>query len=539
MRVGKAFALASAVALASACVLPTDRSGGLRVELDPLPTLLLKDSLRLAPRVLDSSGVEVPQAALAFSSSNPTVFIVDAEGLLRAVGVGTATLEVTAVGFERATPYTQVLRVRGKLEVDSIRPDSARFGDSIEVFGVGLDPDSLFSISIGGTDAEVSAFLPQDPGRPDREAMLRVWVPPPAPRRSAMTLLGFGGGVVLPDTIDVAQRDLFEPNDTVPHGLGSLPNGFRNPALALEPRVRAPGDVADERQPADWFTFDNPAAQDRTIVFVSEGGLGQAFGVALADSLEWSGATRNYVAPGSWTAGIGTYLCGGLAITRPGGEPAQIDEVLFPLSIVAVRNLPAGRFHVLVPYVPFGTPTRYELLILNGYTSILPPDAAEENDYCDVATPINPAGPVTATLTVDNPHDVDWFRFTAPLLGLALTASVTAQHAEADLDLYLVRDFRPDSLVLVAAATGPGTTDGFELPLLLPQGDYFLLVVDFQGQPTAYTLSSAAATGAAAGRTGGPAVRRTGGPIRSAFHPPVRPPVAPAVRRSAGPPVRR
>jgi hypothetical protein len=339
-----------------------------------------------------------------------------------------------------------------------------------------------------------------------------------------MTLLGFAGGVVLPDTIDVTQRDLFEPNDTVARALGPLPDGFRNPALALEPRIRE-GDVVVERDPADWFTFDNPVPQDRTIVFVSEGGLGQAFGVVLADSLEWSTAARDYtVGPGSWAAGIGAYICGGLGFTR-NGQPVEIDEVLFPLSILAIRNLPAGRFHVLVPYIPFGTPTRYELLILNQYASVLPPDAAEENDYCDVATPFNPAGPAVANLTVDNPHDVDWFRFTVPPLGTVVSLTVTAQNPDADLDLYLARDFRPDSLVLVASATGPGTTDGIDL-ILLTAGDYFLLVVDFQGQPTAYTLS------AAVGQTAG-----TAGTARAAASPVRRPFVGPN-RRTDRPPVR-
>ena len=507
MRVGRALALAGVAAGSLTCVLPTDRSSGLRVELlETLPTLLLKDSLRLAARVVDSSGVEVPHPALAFASSNPTVFIVDADGTLRAVGVGTATLSVTALGFAQATAFSQILRVRGKLEVDSIRPLGVRFGDSIEVFGVGLDPDSLFSISIGGADAEASAFFPNDPERPEREGMLRVWVPPPAPRRSAMTLLGFAGGIVLFDTIDVTQRDLFEPNDTVPRNLGNLPGGFRNPALALEARIREGNDPTAERNPADWFAFDNPATQDRTVAFVSEGGLGQAFGVILADSLEWSSATNDYaVGPGSWAVGIGTYLCGGLGFTR-NGEAVKIEEVLFPLSILAIRNLPAGRYHALVPYVPFGTPTRYELLVLNQYTSVLAPDAAEENDYCDVATAFVPTGSVTANLTVDNPHDIDWFRFTIPgPVARPVTVTVTAQNPDADLDLYLVRDFRPDSLVLVNLGSRPGTVDS--VGAVLVPGDYFLVVVDFQGQATAYTLSgAAAAAGSAVERLSGWAV---------------------------------
>jgi hypothetical protein len=531
----------AAVAVGSlGCVLPTDRSSGLRVELlETLPTLLLKDSLRLSARVVDSGGAEIPHAAVAFASSNPTVFIVAPDGTLRAVGVGTATLSVTAVGFAEATAFTQLLRVRGKLEVDSIRPLAVRFGDSIEIFGVGLDPDSLFSISIGGVDAEASAFVPQDPDRPEREAMLRVWVPPPAPRRSAMTLLGFAGGIVLFDTIDVTQRDLFEPNDTVPRNLGNLADGFRNPALALEARIREANDPAADREPADWFTFDNPVTQDRTVVFVSEGGLGQAFGVVLADSLEWSPAAQDYaVGPASWAVGIRTYLCGGLGLTR-NGAPVGIEEVLFPLSILAIRGLPAGRYHVLVPYVPFGTPTRYEMLVLNQYTSVLPPDAAEENDYCDVATPYVPTGSVTANLTVDNPHDIDWFRFTIPgPVGRAVSVTVTAQNADADLDLYLVRDLRPDSLVLEALGSEPGTVDS--VGALLMPGDYFLIVVDFQGQPTAYTLMSAAVS--AGGRADGPA----GGDVdvalirlrakRGAEAPA---PIVSSARRPVGPPARR
>jgi hypothetical protein len=373
---------------------------------------------------------------------------------------------------------------------------------------VGLDPDSLFSVTLGGVDAQVAGFTPVDPERPEREATLLVWAPPPAPRRSAMALLGFAGGVLLTDTVDVAQRDLFEPNDTLPHSLGTLPNGFRNPALALEARLRDTTAPADQ-QPADWYTFDNPVTQDRTVAFGSEGALGQAFGVILADSLEWNRITRDYaVGPGSWAVGIGTYLCAGLGFTRS-GETIKVEEVLFPLSILAIRNLPAGRYHVLVPFVPFGTPTRYELVVLNSYTSVLAPDGAEENDYCDVATPLNVVGSVSGSFTVDNPHDVDWFRFTIPGgSARVVTVRVTAQNPDADLDLYLARDFRPDSLYLVQVASRAGPVDS--VTAVLASGDYFLVVVDFQGQPTAYALNSAAAAGSAVERLGGQAVAEAG-----------------------------
>jgi hypothetical protein len=107
---------------------------------------------------------------------------------------------------------------------------------------------------------------------------------------------------------------------------------------------------------------------------------------------------------------------------------------------------------------------------------------------------------------VDNPHDIDWFRFTIPgPLPRPVTVTVTAQNPDADLDLYLVRDLRPDSLVLVNLGSRPGTVDS--VGAVLVPGDYFLVVVDFQGQATAYTLSAAAAVaGSVVGRLSGWAV---------------------------------
>ncbi len=468
------------------CVMPTDRSGDFRVEVAPLPTLLLKDSVLLDATVVGADGAPVPGAVVAFTSSDATVIAVTAEGVLKAVGVGTATLTISAVGFATATPFTQDLRVRGKLEVDSVLPLNVRFGDTLEIYGVGLDPDSLFAISLGGVEAKVKAFLPDDPQQRDREARLRIWAPPPADRRSAMTLLGFAGGLVFPDTITVAQRDLYEPNDTVPSRLGPLPLGFHNPALAFEPRQRA-GTADADIQPADWYTFDRLTTGDQTIVFFSENLGAQAFGVFLTDSLIWSNALNQFiVGPNSWTIGLETYLCGGLGFTR-NGEPVKIDEVLFPLSIIAIKDLPAGTYHIFAPYVPFGQPAAYELVVSPGYLSVLNADAAEENDYCDVAAPLPLPG--SANLTIDNPHDIDWFRFSVAL-PTTFTVTATASDPEADLDLYVAQDFRPDSLVLVALKSEPGNAETLTGALL--PGDYFLVVVDFPGVPTTYTLSASA-----------------------------------------------
>jgi hypothetical protein len=118
-------------------------------------------------------------------------------------------------------------------------------------------------------------------------------------------------------------------------------------------------------------------------------------------------------------------------------------------------------------------------------------------------------GNVSGSFTVDNPHDVDWFRFTIPGgSARVVTVRVTAQNPDADLDLYLARDFRPDSLYLVQVASRAGPVDS--VTAVLASGDYFLVVVDFQGQPTAYALNSAAAAGSAVERLGGQAVAEAG-----------------------------
>ncbi len=486
----------------AACVTPTDRSDEIRVEVDPIPSLLLKDSMELVARVLDASGAAVPNAIVSFASSDQTVISIDTSGFLRAVGVGTATVTVSAIAFADAEQFTQETRVRGLLEVDSIRPANVRFGEVLNIYGVGLDTNALFSITFTGfneqdVDAPVSEFVPVDPDRPEGEARLSIWVPPPAERRSVLTLLGFNGGLIVPDTIQVVQRDLYEPNDTVPAALGPIPDGFFNPALAFEPRQRNEG-VAADVNPADWFTFENTTAQDRTLIFFSENAGAQSFGIFVTDSLAWIGSIQSYIiGRDSWAIGPESYFCNRLEFSQ-NGEPVQISEVLFPLSIIALKDLPAGTFHILAPYEPQGTPASYELLVASSYLSVLPADPAEENDYCDVATPVAQTG--TVNLTIDNPHDIDWFRFTVtgtpqPFTFTATATTVAPSFAdeEPDIDLYLVRDFRPDSLVVVDVGALSGASE--TVSAVLPAGDYFLVVFDFVGVPTRYTLTSATGVG--------------------------------------------
>jgi hypothetical protein len=95
--------------------------------------------------------------------------------------------------------------------------------------------------------------------------------------------------------------------------------------------------------------------------------------------------------------------------------------------------------------------------------------------------------PFVDTLTIDNPHDIDWYRFRVTLADTVtvqtrprpLSGGVDA----SDIDLYLMRvsDF---------AQIGTDQTPGSfgKIKLFLPAGDYYLAVVDRIGVPTRYGM---------------------------------------------------
>jgi len=291
---------------------------------------------------------------------------------------------------------------------------------------------------------------------------------------------------VFPDTITVEQRDIYEPNDTEPWYLGEIPVLWGNPAVAFEVRPRD-----ETRQPADWYSFDNATTQDRTIVVFSEVVGAETYSVFLTDSIAWTGAPGNpwAVGPDAWTIGPRTYLCSGLPITV-GDEPFQLEELPFPFTLVALKDLPAGRYHILAPYTSQGDPVRYEMLIVSSYESVRQPDVAEENDYCDVAAPLSITQGVT--MTIDNFRDIDWYRFSVTT-DTSMVVITTAADPDADLDVYVIRaDSALGDLVdleLIDFSVESGVGDALSIDRLTP-GDYYLIVMDFPGVPTQYTLDA-------------------------------------------------
>src|SRR5204863_340549 len=183
---------------------------------------------------------------------------------------------------------------------DSVRPKTVKYGEKLTIWGVGAD--SIFSASLAGAQLIRVPF--SDTAFKSGTARTRFWVPPPATTDS-LFYLGISGGLGVfgflhGDTTRVLERDIYEPNDTIPS------------AIDLD-------------------------------------------GIAL-----------------------------------------------------------------------YGTPGRYGLGVIAGYQSELPADAHEDDNSCNAADLRGtlPAPTFRDTLTIENPHDVDWIRFHYTNQGVTTTAQV-------------------------------------------------------------------------------------------------------------------
>lgn len=499
----------------AACVTPTDRSASLRIEVETIPSLFEGDTLRPTLRLVDADGSVLPNGEVELTSSNDLVIRVTPDGALVALDSGTTTITARALRFAATPVVRQDVRVHAPLEVDSVRPLEVQFGATLDLFGAGLNPDKLFAVTLGETALPVASFTPADPAEPDRFGVLSLWVGPPARTSGGLILLSSLGGFVLAETVRVIPFDIYEPNDSVPRGLGTLTGPLGNPALAFEARGRG-----DRRVPADWYRFTTTQPGDWTVELGTPA-FGRRIAVFVAENAGWDGVAWNLglglyeTLNDSWMVGPMANVCQGrLLWFAAGPDTAFIPPIQLQGSgaTIALRNLPAGTYDVGAVYLGEGiavwdatnrrsafavfinrdsvaqpTAIPSQLRISPGYRSVLDPDAGEENDYCDVATPITVPGSASG-LTIDNPGDVDWYRFTLTV-PQPLRFTVSADDSTADVDAWIVRNALPDSLVIEDIAAGGGRTDS-TAGRILPAGDYFLIVTDFLGVATGYSLSA-------------------------------------------------
>lgn len=459
------------------------------------PVVLRGDQVELTAtlwtRTSPGDSVEVPNAELVWSTDDPTLATLTpaSNHTTVATGVNSGVVQIRAVatGFQGAVPATYALRVSDPLEIDSMRPSVVRYGEKLTMYGVGVG--TLFFAGL-----EAATLIPDTfsvAAGAGGIGELSFWVPPPASSGHTF-VLSPGQLVIAPDSTTVLRRDLYEPNEAAPSPIDLTAAPFPlvpqvrffNPALAFEDRVRA------DSLGIDWYRFNGPVAgSDLTFIFTAPNFKG-AHLTFLASPV----ANPDLAAPPPWTIGSGLYYCK--------GAPFKAEQRPSDSLVVALKAVPAGAVDLISLFFVSG---RYGLAVIDGYYTSDPsiaPDRLEENDNCEFAdrnfadplTRVDLSAPFSEALTIDNAHDVDWIRVRVPgLLPAQLVtfraASRAGPGATDDIDLYVMGIPSGGTLDLKGSSQTEGSSES--LTVALDPGDYYVVVTDFAGMPTSYSLCAA------------------------------------------------
>jgi hypothetical protein len=440
---------------------------------------------------------QLPNVKFVWSSSEPLTASVDNDGRIIGIKSGTVTITAAAANFDQqARPGRDTVRVAGALEIDSVSPDTVKYGERLSIYGVGVD--SIFEASLAGTILIPVPFSKTT--YPNGTARSRYWVPPPATTDSLFFLgITNGNGVfgfVHNSTTKVTEHDLYYPNTTTPRRLSLTGPGpfatqaprllFFNPALAFED---LPFGVTSS---ADWFRFGLAPPRDITVIIESPQ-LAGTFQTFLSDSLGFSVSTKDYfIGHDSWTFGPGSHACHGLRFTPP--------ELTGDSTIVAFKGLTLDSLDAIAVYTQ---PGRYGLAVVDSFQAELPADAHEDDNSCNAAdvrgTQLVGTTGFRDTLAIENPHDIDWIRFTAPspapTLGVEFRvhaiSGVNPDTAKF-LTLYVIkRPIAGDtalSVIVEDTAVAHRLDHDTTITTLAAGQDYYAVVLDFAGTTTYYEL---------------------------------------------------
>jgi len=383
--------------VAGGCLLPSDRSGDLRLVFDPVPAMYAGDTVQLAVRTADPSAAgAVHPEDIQFESSDPAVLEVAPSG--RAVAHFGGIVTVTArVRFANAAPSQLEVTIVNPLRVDSVVPGTVRFGDTLRVYGVGLNP-AMAATTVGGLPAPVVDYQRAIATSAGGPGVLTILAPAAAPV-SYVTVNRLGGGSASGSSpVTVIQQDWLEPNDAAPRSLGTVSSGLAWRALALE------GSPLGTPAARDWYTFVNPTQQSVTLTLrPARPAAVDELSLLVTDTLDAAAG----VLPQGWAVEPGANYCRGAVIS---GFRRTLDS-----QIVGLYNLAPGTYHALVATrAPLPMPREYDLRIEPGYHSVLPPDneeygyrcldPSEGETYADEHFGLPPTG-----RTIANPGAADWF----------------------------------------------------------------------------------------------------------------------------------
>lgn len=496
------------------CAFPTDKSGDVFVVVHVPKTVVLQGQTLDASATLwqrmGADSVEIKNASFQWSTTNDALATVKDTGSggaqVTGVSPGTVDLSVRPISFEKAQTQSITLRVSRPLEIDSVRPSTAHFGDLLTIYGVGVD--SIFVASLSDVNLIEYPFSRIR----DSSGLGRItyWVPPPA-RPDSLFYLGAGVFGFDTATTDVLKIDLFEPNDSTPAmidlDLGSpwpgtplAPILFLNPALAFE-------QVEREKLGQDWFRFSVSDTTQPKTFFITYPSFGDtlAANTFLLDSLAYAvGAPGDpiekfYSRDSADFVGSEFYTCKGSQF-----DPIQVDR---ESTTVALKTLPSRAIHIVTF---FGKPQRYGLTVADGYFTADPriqPDRFEENDFCHFTDSLpgrpNPPSRVhisttalSDTANIDNPFEIDWYRIEVPSGGLGDAVRFRLQgrpfvagRDSSDLDIYVltVPGSTGSGVFEVGSSTNAGSTEDLSLNLG-SGGSYYVAVVDYAGVAMRYSM---------------------------------------------------
>jgi hypothetical protein len=509
IRTPKALGAAVLVLLGSACNIE-DSSSEVTVQItSPDPIVVRGDRVSLQARAFRVVGVDtfdIKNVRFQWATDNPSLATVAGDDYggaeLTGVNAGSVAVSATAVAFDASSVGFFQMRVAEALEVDSVRPTNVKWGDRVRVYGVGVR--NIFVADL------VSPLFPDTlrfQGDPQGLGVMEFWVPPPA-RTQQMFVLGPGVFFTVPESTFVDTVDVYEYNDTLPSHInldGTPPYPqvpsvlFYNPALAFEQPPR----TGTTSLAFDWYRFTRTdVSRPLTFVLRPQNVLADStvLFTVLGDSILYAGF-HTVVNPTWFITTQGRYWCNKGVIDVDLKRPDSL--------IVALKRRPLytpGRtdLHVLSF---FAAPQRHAIAVVDDYLLTdprIPADRFEENDICNfadtnfnaVATQIHVNTATTplfqdSSLTIDNPHDIDWYKFrvTQQLAGDSTMIRVRsrpfpgAPFDRSDIDLYIVN---ANTFGMVGVVSSPGSADSTRL--LLPSGDYYLVVFDYAGEATRYSL---------------------------------------------------
>jgi len=496
------------------CAFPTDKSNDVFVVVSvPKQVVLQGQTLDVSATLWQRTGtdsLEIKNTTFQWGTTNDARATVKDVGYgdaqVTGVSPGTVDLTVRALSFEQAPTSYITLRVSKPLEIDSVRPRTAHFGELLTIYGVGVD--SIFVASLAGVN------LIEYPFSRVRDSaglgQISYWVPPPA-RSDSLFYLGAGVFGFDTSTTDVLKDDLFEPNDSTPAlidldlgspwpGTALEPILFVNPALAFEP-------VEREKLGQDWFRFgasDSTQALTFFITYPSVGTDTAGTTTFLLDSLAYAAGApgdpveKFYGRDSADFVGSDFYTCKGSQF-----DPLQVDR---ESTTVALKTLPSHAIHIVTF---FSKPQRYGLTVANGYFTADPrikADRFEENDFCHFtdSLPGQPNPPsrlhistvaFADTANIDNPFEIDWYRIEVPSGGVGDSVLFRLQgrpfvagRDSSDLDIYVltVPCSTGSGVFEVGSSTATGSTEN--LMLNLAAGSYYVAVVDYAGVAMRYSM---------------------------------------------------